>query len=67
MTTRKELVQAVLQASETEGDVKRIECARALGVAKKNKVKPIDIGAICNELEIKIIDCQLGCFGGKTR
>lgn len=67
MTTRDELVRAVLGASEKEGDKKRIECARALALAKKHGVKPIDIGAICNEQDVKIVDCQLGCFGGKTK
>ncbi len=42
---------------------KRIPCVEALALAKRLKVKPIEIGKIANELGIKIIDCQLGCFG----
>jgi hypothetical protein len=67
MTTREELVQAVLDAADQEGDRKRIECARALGLAKKHGVKPIEIGTICDEQDVKIMDCQLGCFGQKSK
>jgi hypothetical protein len=65
MTTRDELVRAVLDASEEQDGRKRIECARALALAKKHGVKPRDIGDICNDQDVKIVNCQLGCFGEK--
>lgn len=42
---------------------KSISCAEALALAKRLKVKPMEIGKVANELGIKITDCQLGCFG----
>ncbi len=42
---------------------KRLPCVEALALAKRLKVKPIEIGKAANELGIKITDCQLGCFG----
>ena len=42
---------------------KRLPCGKALALAKRLKVKPIEIGKTANELGIKITDCQLGCFG----
>ena len=42
---------------------KRLPCVKALALAKRLKVKPIEIGKVANKLGIKIIDCQLGCFG----
>ena len=42
---------------------KRLPCVKALALAKRLKVKPIEIGRAANELGIKITDCQLGCFG----
>ncbi len=42
---------------------KKISCVKALALAKRFKVKPIEIGRVANELGIKIINCQLGCFG----
>lgn len=42
---------------------KRLPCVKAWALAKRLKVKPIEIGKPANELGIKIADCQLGCFG----
>ncbi len=42
---------------------KRIPCVEALALAKRLKVKPIEIGKVANNLGIEITDCQLGCFG----
>jgi len=44
---------------------KKLPCAKALALAKRLKVKPIEIGKVANELGIKITNCQLGCFGIK--
>jgi len=44
---------------------KKLPCVKALALAKRLKVKPIEIGRTANEMGIKIIDCQLGCFGIK--
>jgi hypothetical protein len=41
---------------------KRLPCVKALALAKKLKVKPIEIGRAANELGLKITNCQLGCF-----
>jgi len=34
----------------------------ALAVARDLDVPPAEIGRLCNELDIKIVGCQLGCF-----
>ncbi len=67
MATREELIQAVLDAAAERDGKKQLECARALGLAKKHGVKPIEIGTICDEQKVKIFDCQLGCFGKKGK
>mgnify|MGYP001142635707 FL=1 len=67
MATREELVKAVLDAAVGEDGNKQLQCARALGLAKKHEVKPVDIGTICDEQRVKIVDCQLGCFGKKGK
>ena len=41
----------------------RLPCARAFAVAGKMGVKPIDVGNVATEEEIKISHCQLGLFG----
>jgi hypothetical protein len=44
---------------------KKLTCVKALALAKRLKVKPIEVGKAANELGIKIMNCQLGCFGIK--
>lgn len=39
-----------------------INCAMALGIAKKLKIPPAKVGATIDELGMKIHNCQLGCF-----
>jgi len=41
----------------------RVTCARALEFARVEGVSPAKIGRRLTSLGIKIVDCQLGCFG----
>ncbi len=41
----------------------KLACKDALELAAKLNLKPGVIGRICNQNEIRIINCQLGCFG----
>ena len=43
----------------------RLSCARAWGIARRLKVSPEEIGDAANRLGVRIVDCQLGCFGSK--
>jgi hypothetical protein len=40
----------------------RMKCAHALAIAKDFKIAPKRVGDMLNEMKIKIISCQLGCF-----
>ena len=40
----------------------RIPCAAAMSLAKELGISRKDMGELLNELRIKIIQCQLGCF-----
>ncbi|MBU4032906.1 MAG: hypothetical protein KKH41_00245 [Candidatus Thermoplasmatota archaeon] len=40
----------------------KIDCARALAIAKELKVPPRDVGKAIDGLGIRICNCQLGCF-----
>ena len=44
------------------GDDKRLACAEAFKIARDLDVPLADVGRTCNELGIKMINCQLGCF-----
>ncbi|MEK6700238.1 MAG: hypothetical protein AABZ10_14500 [Nitrospirota bacterium] len=56
--TRMELIQAIQDAAVNN----RLTCERAHLLAGELKVTLKELGAICNELEIKISACRLGCF-----
>ena len=48
-------------ATQVEGR-KTLRCSDALGIASQLDVEPRAIGRICDENQVKIIKCQLGCF-----
>ena len=53
------LLDAVRDAA---GDEKRLACAAAFALADEFGVTPAQVGRACNELEVKVVGCQLGCF-----
>ena len=62
MSKEEDLINAVLErAQETDGR-KKLACAEAFELAKEFEVEVIEIGRICNQHNIRICKCQLGCF-----
>ena len=41
----------------------RLACKDALELAGKLEIQSTRIGKICDQNQIRIINCQLGCFG----
>lgn len=56
--SRERLIEAVRNAAQ-DG---RLSCEQAHDLGRELDVPLRDIGAICNELKIKVTACQLGCF-----
>lgn len=56
--SRDELIEAIRKASPGN----RLECERAHALSDALKVPLKEIGALCNELQIKVVACGLGCF-----
>ena len=56
--SRERLIEAVRNAAQDS----RLSCERAHDLGRELDVPLRDIGAICNELKIKVTACQLGCF-----
>ena len=48
-------------ASERNGRM-TLSCADAFRIAEEQQAALADIGQICNENKIKLVQCQLGCF-----
>lgn len=65
MDKRKQVIDAVLESArdmkESDGR-KQLNCAKAFELAKRFDVEVIEIGHICNQHNIRICQCQLGCF-----
>lgn len=40
----------------------KVSCTDARKLAEELKVHPSEIGKLCDELNIKIMGCELGCF-----
>jgi hypothetical protein len=55
---REKLFEAVRKAAVNN----RLSCARAHELVDELGTTLQEIGAVCNELKIKIAACQLGCF-----
>lgn len=46
----------------TAGEDKHLACADAFRIAHDLDVPLAEVGQACNELGIKMVQCQLGCF-----
>ena len=62
MDRDKDLTDAVLKRAKLENGTKKLNCAEAFELAKSLDAQIAVIGRICNEQNIKICNCQLGCF-----
>ena len=55
----KEELKAKIKAAAPQG---KIPCAAAFKVAEEVGISRAEMGELLNEMKIKIIQCQLGCF-----
>ncbi|MDY6826310.1 MAG: hypothetical protein SVV67_03920 [Bacillota bacterium] len=55
---KKKLRERILSEAENN----KMTCKKAFNIASEVDCLPIDVGHECNELEIKVVGCQLGCF-----
>ena len=62
MDKDKELIDAVLARVQEADGKKKLPCAQAFQIAKEFNAAIIEVGQICNQQDIKICNCQLGCF-----
>lgn len=57
-----DLTNAVLERVQELDERKRLTCAEAFELAQEFETEVIEIGRICNRHNIRICECQLGCF-----
>ena len=41
----------------------RAACKAMLELAERTETTPKKIGELCNDMSVRIVGCQLGCFG----
>lgn len=61
MTQINELIKQKVQLLAKDG---RLTCAEAIALANSEGVPPLVVGKAADAANVKIIACQLGCFGG---
>ncbi len=61
---KKEIIKKELQE---KADGNRISCSMARKLAEDLQVSPREIGTTCDELNIRIFACELGCFDKKEK
>jgi len=52
----------IIEKIKTATEGNRLSCERAHDLAHELGVSLQEIGKACNDLKIKISNCQLGCF-----
>ena len=65
MDKKEQLAEAVVGSADgTDGPGRRerLTCAEAFELAEEFDAALAEVGRICNENNIKICKCQLGCF-----
>ena len=62
MSDIKELTNAVIAAARESDGKKRLTCLEVHKLAEKFNVTKKTLGQACNDNNIKITNCQLGCF-----
>ena len=56
------IISEIKDMIEKVAEDNKISCVKALTIAKEKGVDPLTVGNILNDLKIKIVSCQLGCF-----
>ncbi len=62
-TSKEQIAEALLQEAED----KKISCEQALALAERLGVEPRLIGEAADAQQVKIVECQLHCFGWRAR
>jgi hypothetical protein len=52
-------LREVIKARTKEG---RISCAEAMEIAKETKTPTLKMGQVLDDMGVRIVHCQLGCF-----
>jgi hypothetical protein len=54
--------EAIIEKVKNKTKEGKIACKQALKIAAEEDISSQDLGTLLNELKIKVMGCQLGCF-----
>ncbi len=50
------------EAIRREASEGKVSCKALLDLAEWQEISPRKLGRLCDQMKIKIVECQLGCF-----
>lgn len=59
--------EIIIKKLREKAEDNRISCSMARKLAEDLQVSPRQIGTMCDELNIRIFACELGCFDKKEK
>ncbi len=59
---KSDLIDLISEHVVVSDGKKKLSCAKAFKINEQHQVPLKTIGAVCNEISVKIMNCQLGCF-----
>jgi len=62
MSKKDDLINHVLERAQEIDGRKKLACAEAFKLSQELGAGRAEIGRICNQHNIRICKCQLGCF-----
>lgn len=60
-----QLLDAIMKSADARQEPdgrKKLTCAEAFELARRFEIEIIEVGRICNQNNVRIRKCQLGCF-----
>jgi hypothetical protein len=54
--------ETIIEKVKSQTKNGKIACKQALKISTEEGISSKDLGALLNELKIKVANCQLGCF-----
>ncbi len=62
MADESKLVDEILTSATEQNDKKSLSCAKAFDLAERFNVAKRRVRELCDENNVRIVHCQLGCF-----
>ncbi len=62
---KEQLVKAIMKSADSGQQPdgrRRLACSEAFELARRFGVEVTEVGRICNQNDVRICKCQLGCF-----